>query len=478
MKPFMRVLAMLLWAGYAIAQGISVKTVPLLSTNQFSLIPSFRDDMGGVSIAVRAGLQDLFINPGNYDPSTRSQWFINPRLSHWNFSQETSMRYNGQSHGFYLEQNSAKSGIFTFPLGFLFASKNIYTGAMAGVQALSAHNWQSAHFKASNFPWSWFGGLYLARIKMAIGVGVDYVRIRGVDGVYLLYPNAMRLTQKGSARQLRLGLSGTRANEDHWSLSGSGYWFKILQTERNLVNKDENNGWLIQANYMKKISAPLTLGVSIVADWRHHPKIPEYPLAGIPRDPGNTQALNFGLGLKWQNESTLFALDLIYEPVDVKTWADAAADFTNWDSTFYRAGKVIMRNDYQFSNRMIRTGVQIKPTRWLSFATGALVKLYQYDYYQNDFLNHTERTGKPQRQWSETTWTGGIKIHTGNLVLTYSLRLQTGTGLLEPQWLRGWFAAEDGIDFSKADFLIPPTVPLNVTPVTYYTQWLGLTYCF
>ncbi len=478
MKIFIRVSAILLWAGCAFSQGISVKTVPLLSTDQFSLIPSFRDDMGGTSIAVRDGLQDIFINPGNYDPDTGSQWFVTPRLSHWNFSQEFSTRYNDQRAVPFLEQNSAGSSIFTLPVGFILSSKKIYTAAMAGFQALSADNQQSAHFKASNYPWTWLGGIYVPRFKTAIGVGVDYVRIRGIDGVYLLYPNAAQLSQKGSAKQFHLGMSGTLANEDHWNLAVSRYLFKILQTEQNVVNKDENDGWWMQAHYMKKISEPLTLAALFVADWRHHPKIPEYPLAGIPRDPGNTQALNFGFGLKWQSEKTLFGLDIIYEPVDVKTWADAATEFTHWDGRVYRVGDVTQRNDYQFANRLIRSGIQIKPTRWLSLATGAQVKLYQYDYYQNDFLNHIERTGKPQRQWSETVWTGGIKIHTGKMVLNYSLRVQTGTGILERQWLWRWFAFDGVAEFAKADFLIPPTVTLNVTPVTYYTQWLGLTYCF
>ena len=479
MKSCFRLIGVLVWAGCGFSQGIAVKTVPLLSTDQFSLIPSFRDDMGGTTIAIRDGLQDLFINPGNLDDHLLSQWFVNPRLSHWHYGQETSTRYSGQWPSYYMEQNSSKSSIFTLPFGLFLRTKNLYTGAMVGMQALSVDSWQSAHFKASNYPCTWFGGLYVPAYKMSIGIGIDYVRIRGVDGVYLLYPNATHLSQKGSAKQFRMGVSGTLANEDHWSLLGSRYIFKILQTEQNVVNKDENNGWLIQANYLKKISAPLTLGILITADWRYHPKIPEYPLAGIPRDPGNTQALNFGLGLKWQNETTLFGLDMIYEPIDVKTWADAATELTRWDGLIYHAGAVIMRNDYRFANRLIRAGVQIKPTIWLSLATGAQVKFYEYDYYQNDFVNQVERTGKPQRQWSEATWSGGIKIHTGRYDLTYSLRMQTGTGLLERQWLWRWFGLEDSaMNFAKADFLIPPTVTLNVTPVTYYTQWLGLSYSF
>jgi hypothetical protein len=49
-----------------------------------------------------------------------------------------------------------------------------------------------------------------------------------------------------------------------------------------------------------------------------------------------------------------------------------------------------------------------------------------------------------------------------------------GTGILERQWF--WFNMAE--DFAKSDFIIPPTVQLNVTPVTYYTQYISLRYSF
>jgi len=462
------------------SQGISVKTIPLLTTDQFSLVPSFRDDMAGVSIAVRDGVADLFINPAKFDTAGHSQWFLFPRLNHWHDSQETSTRYNGSWPNQNLSQRSSHSTIFSLPFGLFLRHRHLYTAVNTALQHVSSTSEQNAHFGASNYPISWRGGYYVSSLRITIGLGMDYVRIRGIDGVYLLYPNSVRLEQKGSARQFRWGTGGTLANGDQWSLLGSRYFYKIRQTEQNILNKDENDGWLVQADYLKPVNNQLTVGFLITADWRYHPKIPEYPLAGIPRDPGNTRAWNVGLGLKWRNEATLWALDLIYEPIDVKTWADAATDRTLADGQIIHQGHVIMRNDYQFYNRLVRSGVQIQPAAWLCVATGAQVKVFTYDYYQNDFINRSERAAKPQRCWSEVNWTGGIKIKSGQFDVNYTLQLQLGSGLLERQWLWRWSGtAESGIvDFAKADFLIPPTVSLNVLPVTYYTQKVGLRYHF
>lgn len=479
MNSFIRFyLALLITSGAAFSQGIAVKTVPLLSTDQFSLVPSFRDDMGGVSIAIRDGVPDLFINPGKFDSTTRTHWFTAPRLNHWGFSQETTTRFPGTHPSNSLVENQASSSIFSLPVGLFLRGHRLYSGAMFAIQSLTANNWQSIHFNAINYPVAWFGGCYLPALKLAIGAGVNYVRIGGIDGVYQLYPNARRLSQEGSARQFRLGFSGKWNGNDQWSLLGSRYFFNILQTEQNIENRDQHNGWLVQLDYIKTMSQELALGFLFTADWRHHPKIPEYPLAGIPRDPGNTHAFNFGLGLKWQNEVTLIGLDMIYQPIDVKTWAEAATDMELWDGRIIRKGDVTMRNDYQFHNRILRSGVQVKPMSWLSLATGAQVQIYQYDYYQNDFINRVERTGKPQRQWSEVTWTNGIKFTTGKFEIFCSTRMQIGAGLLERQWLGWWFAESTAMDFARADFFIPPTIPLNVNPVIYYTHWLGLRYYF
>src|SRR5574341_2565830 len=52
-----------LFASTASAQLIAVKTLPIAEGEQFSFFPSANRAMGGVSIAIRDSLHDLFINP-------------------------------------------------------------------------------------------------------------------------------------------------------------------------------------------------------------------------------------------------------------------------------------------------------------------------------------------------------------------------------------------------------------------------------
>nr|HPI74098.1 hypothetical protein [bacterium] len=229
----------------------------------------------------------------------------------------------------------------------------------------------------------------------------------------------------------------------------------------------------------KKISAPLTLALMVTIDRRHHPQIPDYPLAGVPCDPGNTQAWNFGLGAKWENETSLFGVDLLYEPIDAKTWTDATNDARIWNGETIAKGGVILRNDYQFYNRILRTGFQLRPASFLTIASGVQLKWHSYNYYQNDLINGVETTGKPQREWTETVWSTRVGFKTKKIEVGYSLQLQAGMGLLEQQWLWRMFMPEDSlIEVARVDFFIPPSIPLYVTPVLYYTQRMVLRYTF
>lgn len=61
----------------------------------------------------------------------------------------------------------------------------------------------------------------------------------------------------------------------------------------------------------------------------------------------------------------------------------------------------------------------------------------------------------------------------------YSLQLQAGMGLVERQKLWRLFMLEDSaMDIARADFLIPPTSPLKVTPGIYDAQKMVLRYTF
>jgi hypothetical protein len=473
-KP-LRIMAVALGATFTLsAQNIQVKTVPILSCEQFNMIPSFRQDMGDVSIAVTDSIQDVYFNPAK-NSATHSNIFISFKKDGWNYAQETAYRQQTSFTYYNSEESSSSASLLSIPIGCYFTGKSVYGGGLVALQQVSNTSSSKENFRAANFPMTLFTGIRLPGLDLKVGAGVSHVALNGIDGVYLLYPNATRLHQHGKADQYRIGLSKNFGTQNLCSLLGMRYLYRLSQSTSDVNNKDENEGWVVQTDYIRTLTESWSVGGMLIADWRYHPKIPEYPLASIPRDPGHTQAMEFGIGCKWQNDSAVLGVDVIYEPIDVKTWADAAAEFKNWDGQIYGKGDKTMRNDYHFRNRLIRSGAQFAVSRKVVLRTGAQFRIYEYDYYQNDFLNHMETTGKPQRKWTETTWTGGMTVHLHHVNLNYSVRLLSGTGLLERQWLWRWFGE---VDFAKADFIIPPTVRLNVTPVTYVTQWLGLSWTF
>jgi hypothetical protein len=455
------------------AQTVQVKTVPILSCDQFNMVPSFRQDMGDVSIALTDSLQDPYLNPAK-NGGALSHVFFAVKRDHWNFSRETAYRQQGSYPYNSSEESSAGASLLSIPIGCYVSGHSAYGGGVIALQQISNISTSNENFKANNFPLSLFAGVRVPSLALKIGAGITHIKLNGMDGVYLLYPNATRLHQNGKAEQYRIGLD-VKFGAQHLGLLAMRYLYRLSQSTNDISNKDENEGWVVQSDVIRSLPAGWSLGALITADWRYHPKIPEYPLAGIPRDPGHTQALQLGLGCKWQNSTTVLGIDAIYEPIDVKTWAEAAAEIKTWDNQYYQKGDVTMRNDYHFRNRVIRSGAQFKVSPYVELRTGAQFRLYEYDYYQNDFINHTETTGKPQRKWTESAWTGGMTINLPHVHVNYSMRLVAGTGLLERQWLWRW---AENLDFAKADFIIPPTVQLNVTPVTYVTQWLGLSWTF
>src|SRR5687768_3542085 len=65
-------------AGTAAAQVISVKTVPVVESEQFGFFPSANLGMGGVSIALADSLLDPFVNPATAARLRGSLFFGSP----------------------------------------------------------------------------------------------------------------------------------------------------------------------------------------------------------------------------------------------------------------------------------------------------------------------------------------------------------------------------------------------------------------
>ena len=83
MKSLATLTALLSLPGLVPGQIISVKTIPLITTVQFSLAPSYNAGMGGVSIAIDDSLADGFLNPARLAVLNRNMIYTAPYQDSW-----------------------------------------------------------------------------------------------------------------------------------------------------------------------------------------------------------------------------------------------------------------------------------------------------------------------------------------------------------------------------------------------------------
>ena len=55
---------------------------------------------------------------------------------------------------------------------------------------------------------------------------------------------------------------------------------------------------------------------------KDHPKIPNYELQNIPRDPGETWGFELGTGLSKDSGQIEVGLDVVLEPIWSRTWSE------------------------------------------------------------------------------------------------------------------------------------------------------------
>jgi hypothetical protein len=189
-------------------------------------------------------------------------------------------------------------------------------------------------------------------------------------------------------------------------------WGLHLEYERPLEAQGWRIGWLGTVNYMT------------------HPKIPNYQIMNIPRDPGNSQAYNIGMGLSKTRDGTMFGLDVIYEPIWSHTWADAATPIETGFGDTIPAGGMTIENRFTFSNALLRLGVNTPLSRGEDLAAalqlGLVVRSVSYQLAQYDHVQRSART--LDESWVEWTPTWGLKLGFPSVEIRYQGRLTSGTG--------------------------------------------------
>ena len=322
------------------AQVISLRTVPVATGEQFSIYPSRNLGMGGVTIATDDPWVDAFGNPALGLFLEESSFLASPT--------------------FYGIEGSSGAGR-TIPLTGLFKGRTWFGGASVALQQIVNEDGRPGFdvlplrpgividvalprrldsSDATNTYASGFLGLRLSP-RWAIGGGASVANLNAVDGVDLLYANSRSIDQNGGAWSVRAGVVGDlgegkrievvvvhdRFSMDHDVSYLEWIWdatlLQMQPVERVEHNLDRTRTTGVQVGFTAPVGEGWRAGPVFTVNRKSHPKIPNYDLANVPRDPGDSWAFDIGAGLGHQKGPLRFGVDVIYQPAWSQTWAEA-----------------------------------------------------------------------------------------------------------------------------------------------------------
>jgi hypothetical protein len=470
----------------ASAQLIALKTVPVAAGDQFLVLPSEKLGMGGVHIAINDTLLDPFINPAKGHRLAGSQVFAAPTF-------------------YGISENAGNAR--TLPVGALFGSGKWFGGVSAALQQLQTGEpffatpvFRDAAFEilppdalsrrsATNMYVTVTGGGVLPG-DVAIGGSVSLADLNAMDGVEHLYAMSADIRQSGHTEDYRIGLTKTfrgdrtlefvglhnRFDMEHdvgyidWVLADSTNWIweQVTRTEENF---DKTRTWGLHLGYQQPIgSNGWRVGGILTGNWKDHPKIPNYELVNIPRDPGHSSAFDVGVGMAKLSGATSFAFDLVYEPASSETWAEAAEDTVSVGGDMIPAGEKTVENSFSFSNALASVGVAqgIGP---VELQLGVQVRAYSYHLDQWDNIAETSR--RQDEDWMEWTPTWGIRLRLASIEVRYMGRATTGTGRPGVAWTPA--VGERMADAGMAnDIVVAPSGPLTLQDATVLTHQVSV----
>jgi hypothetical protein len=424
--------AVVLIATPAAAQLVTPRTVPVLQDEQFEIYPTSRPGLGGISIALDDTLADPFSNPAK---ATRLRGLM--------------LTMAPYTHG--ITEN--RGGGQTLPIGF-FASAGDWSGALLGAfqqldRAGVAANGPTSGRTSTN---QYFSALLAHRLEHGVSIGASAVHanLSAVDGVDLLYAGSDRIDQSGSVTDVRVGatkewekghvlellLLRNTTNMRHDVHFTTFAWNNALQVMNTLqrldVNFDQTNIWGVHTEYVRPIGTEgWRIGGLATANRLEHPKIPNYVVQNLPRDPGTTNSFNAGLGAARESGPVTFGVDVILEPMTSNTYADAATSTTRADGSVIPAGAKTVENHFQFRNGKARMGVGRTWTAdsvqngSLTVNFGLAMYSISYDLIQTNNILRTMRT--QHEDWVESGPTFGVRYRSRDIEVSYAFRANCGS---------------------------------------------------
>jgi len=404
------------------------------------------------------------------------------------------------------------------PLGALFTSGDWFGGGALSLQELKGAERNRAWPVFLDMPawssWAWpwpdpnqdlseasarnvyaFGmaGFRIPHLGLSVGVSGSYADLGAVDGVELLYAQSQEIQQSGHISDLRFGMmkewEGDRSIEilflrnrvrmKHdvtylnlvWVPAPPGIPVPQWQT-RIEENLDQTDSWGAHLAYRRPLSPDgWRVGWSLTANRKDHPKIPNYEIQNIPRDPGDTWAYSLGLGIAKTEGPARFAADLYLEPIRSETWADAAMDTTSVQGRVIRAGEKTIENDFLFTNVHIKTGASWD-YRKATFRAGLQLRSISYELDQFDRIQVTKRT--QDESWMEWTPSFGVSLNLPGIDVHWTTRVTTGTGRPGTRWSNARMDEASGGTLLSSDFILAPSGPLTLQDARVTTHQLSV----
>tara|TARA_B100000749_G_scaffold241605_1_gene202014 strand:- start:462 stop:1205 length:744 start_codon:yes stop_codon:yes gene_type:complete len=235
------------------------------------------------------------------------------------------------------------------------------------------------------------------------------------------------------------------------------------------VNEDKTRTIGGHLNWDRDLSAPgWRIGATATVNQKSHPKIPNYQIQNIPRDPGTTWAYEAGFGIARTRGATTFGVDMVLQPIWSETWQEADEPVTTGSGTVIKPGGRTIENDFFFTNVILRTGLSYELGN-LELQTGLEMRSYDYELEQ---VNHIESSFRDlEESWMEWSPTLGAVLHFSDVDLRYTGRFTTGTGRPGTAW--EW---EENMVRADAfnDFIIAPEGPLTLQDALVHTHQLSV----
>ncbi len=459
------------------AQLISVRSVPVAATEQFLVVPSQNLGMGGASIAYDDPSLDPFVNPAKGGRLRGAYLFSAPVFGN-------------------ITENNG--GVRTLPMGALLGSAKWFGGMSLAVQQLSGPEppdftgWRTtidfvrnsssllADQNKNNLYAAGLLGTKFGRTGISLAASFSWAGLEAMHGVDFLYGNSTRIEQSGHIIDYRIGLLREKSRQPSFELlllhnrihmTHDVYYNRwvwegfSVDIVRNL---DQTHTWGLHLGSMVPFGRnDSRFGLIFTTNYKTHPKIPNYELMNIPRDPGETWAFNFGAGLSLDNDSSVVAMDLIFEPIWSHTWADAAERVPTRRGVIIPAGGKTVENYFRFDNFLARVGVSLEDNKTFSFQMGLQARFIKYRLKQTNFVNDTRRSQK--EFWAEWTPSIGFRLNFSSIQVRYTGRLTAGTGQPGVE-SRGFL--ETAADRSS-NFLIAPSGSLTLQEAVVLTHQIS-----